>query len=205
MPSIRLETTVVTVLLLLAHGTALAQSPWSESYRSEAEGDYSAAIDALESIIDADSRHEFAILRRAWLQYLNGDFNASIRDYRLALEINQLSLEAELGVTLPLLAQRRWREAAATAQHVISIAPWNYYAHIRLMVAQEGMQRWQELARHASETAARFPSDATILVYLARAEAAQGNRTAAMQAYTKVLERIPEHEEAQAYINAEGR
>lgn len=191
--------------LLLGHGIAYAQSPWAESYRLEADGAYEAAIAALAAVIDADPSHEFAIMRRAWLEYLNGDYNAAIRDYRRARELNPESLEALLGLALPLLAQRRWREAAATAEQGLAVAPWNYYAHIRLMAAEEGLQRWQTLAEHAAAAAARFPSDATILVYLARAEAARGNVAAASRAYSQVLERFPEHEEAAAYLFRAGR
>lgn len=179
-------------------------SPWSESYRLEATGDYVAALRALEPVTAANPSHELAVLRTAWLHYLSGDYNDSIRQYRRALEINPDSLEAALGVSLPLLAQRRWREAAAAADQVLAVAPWNYYAHLRLFAAEEGLQQWQTLARHAGEVATRFPSDPTVLVYLARARAWQGNEAAARAAYAQVLERLPEHEEATAYLRDHG-
>jgi tetratricopeptide (TPR) repeat protein len=188
-------------ILLLASSFVAAQSPWSSSYRLEAEGDYRGAIEALDPVIESDENHEFAILRRGWLEYLSAEYNASIRNYRRAMQLNPDSLEAALGLTLPLLAQRRWREAAATAEQVLSVAPWNYYAQIRLMAAEEGLLRWQSLAERATEASKRFPSDATILVYLARAEAAQGSRDAAARAYRRVLERYPDHEEAQAFVS----
>ena len=187
----------------LVSGFAMAQDPWAESYRLESEGNYEAAAQALSLIVQNDSAHEFAVLRTAWLKYLDGDYNAAIRDYRLALKLNDQSFEAQLGMTLPLLAQQRWREAAATAQEVIKVAPWNYYAHIRLMVAEEGMRQWQSLARHARTVAARYPSDATILVYLARAEARQGNIDTARDIYADILERVPAHNEATGFLAAQ--
>jgi len=191
-------------LLLLASGAASGQDPWAASYQLETEGEYAAATEALAVIIEADSAHEFAILRTAWLRYLDGDYNASIRSYRRALELNPQSLEARLGLTLPLLAQQRWREASGVAQEVLALAPWNYYAHLRLMVAEEGQRQWQTLVRHARDAAARYPSDPTILVYLARAESRRGNLSAALAAYAAVLERIPAHEEATAFLAANG-
>jgi tetratricopeptide (TPR) repeat protein len=191
-------------LLLLASGAASGQDPWAASYQLEAQGEYVAAIEALAVIMEADAAHEFAVLRTAWLRYLDGDYNASIRGYRRALELNAQSLEARLGLTLPLLAQQRWREAAGVAQEVLAFAPWNYYAHLRLMVAEEGQRQWQTLARHAREAGARYPSDPTILVYLARAESRQGNLPAALAAYAAVLERVPGHEEATAFLAANG-
>ena len=170
------------------------------NYEGEAEGNFDAAIRALEPIVEANPNHEFAALRMGWLEYLRGDYNESARSYHHALDLNESSLEARLGLLLPLLAQQRWREAAAEAQRVLEIAPWNYYAHVRLMVAEEGQRQWQTLARHAREVGARYPSDATILVYLARAEARQGNLDAALAAYEQVLERFPTHEEASAFV-----
>ncbi len=193
---------VIGVVVLLASAAALAQGPWAESYRLEYQGEYSAAAGVLAPVIQADPAHEFAVLRMAWLKYLQGDYNASLKDYRRALELNEHSLDARLGQALPLLAQQRWREGARVSKEVLAVAPWNYYAHIRLMAAEEGQRQWQTLAQHAREAAARFPGDATFLVYLARAEAQRGEAGVARGAYEKVLERVPGHEEATAYLAA---
>ena len=195
---------IVATLLMLVSSVVAAQSPWSASYAREAEGDFAGAIAALEPVLIAEPEHEFALLRRGWLRYLNAEYNEAIRDYRRAQQLNPDSLEATLGLTLPLLAQRRWREAAASAEQVIAVSPWNYYAQIRLMTAEEGLQRWQSLAERAAAAAERFPSDATIQVYLARAQSALGNRAAAAQAYERVLERLPEHAEALDYLGTAG-
>ena len=185
--------------LYLLGSAAAAQDAWSESYRLEVEGDYASAIMALQPVLEAEPSHELAVLRSAWLKYLLGDYNASLRDYERALELNDQSLEARLGPTLPLLAQRRWREAAVIAREVIAIAPWNYYAHLRLLAAEEGQRQWDTLGRHASELSARYPSDANFLVYLARAQARQGDVEAAIETYGRVLELFPAHEEATAF------
>ena len=189
----------ISAALYLIAAAVVAQDSWSESYRLEAEGNYAAAIMALEPVLDAEPSHELAVLRSAWLKYLLGDYNASLRDYERAIELNDQSLEAQLGPTLPLLAQRRWREAAAVARGVLAVAPWNYYAHLRLLVAEEGQRQWETLGRHARELSARYPSDAAFLVYLARAQARQGDLEAAIETYGRVLELFPAHEEAAAF------
>lgn len=191
---------VMASLLALWSAVSLGQNAWSDSYRAESAGDYAAAIAALEPVVDANPDHEFAVLRIAWLKYLLGDYNDSLRDYEHAAELNPQSLDAQLGSALPLLAQRRWREASLVTQQVLAVAPLNYYAHLRLMVAEEGERQWETLARHARELSARYPSDASFLVYLARAEARQGNLGAALDVYRRVLERYPTHEEAAAFL-----
>ena len=177
-----------------------AVDPWAESLRLEAQADYAAAVAALAPVLKADANNEFAYLRRGWLHYLQGKQGESLRDYERALAINPDSIDARLGLTLPLLAQKRWREAASHANRVLKVAPWNYYAHLRLMVSEEGERKWQTLARHAVEVHDRYPSDATVLVYLARAKAQLKDREAARSAYRKVLQRVPGHVEAMQYL-----
>lgn len=189
----------IAVVFFLAAATAWAdESPWLKSYRLEAAGKYAeaaAALDSANSSGDAD----FALMRRGWLAYLQGRHNEAIDFYARAIKQNPKSLEARLGITLPLLAQRRWKEAALYARQVIAESSWDYTAHLRLMVAEEGLRDWKTLAEHAERVSERYPADATALVYLARAQAWMGNTKAAREDYARVLSRIPGHSEATRY------
>jgi len=178
-----------------------ATDPWIESYRLEALAQYDSAAKSLEQIIKEQPRNEFAILRRGWLGYLRGAHNEAIRDYQRALDINPLSLDARLGLMLPLIAQQRWREVAAHASQVLEVSPWNYYAHVRLMISEEGEKQWEVLARHADKVHQRYPSDVTVLVYLARANDWMKEHKKARKAYAQVLERVPGHIEATQYLS----
>lgn len=177
-------------------------SAWQESYTLEHAGKYPQAAAVLETLLRDSPNHEFAMMRRGWLNYLQGKYNDALRDYNQVLALNPRSLEARLGLTLPLLAQQRWKEAAAEARKVIAVSPWDYTAHVRLLVCEEGEKNWAELARHAAELAQRYPSDATGLVYLARAEAWLGDKAKARAAYAQVLERYPSHVEANTYLKS---
>ena len=86
------------------------------------------------------------------------------------------------------------------AQQALQTAPWNYYAHLRLMVAQEGQQQWQALLDHTTQLHQRYPSDATVLVYRARAQYWLGDKKAASDSYQQVLQRIPGHIEALQFL-----
>lgn len=174
---------------------------WAESYRLESLAQYETAAKTMNQIINNNQRNDFAISRRAWLNYLRGAHNDSIRDYQRALEINPQSLDAHLGLLLPLLAQQRWREVTSYANKVLNESPWNYYAHIRLMIAEEGEKKWDTLAKHALQVSKRYPSDATILVYLARAYAWMKKDSEARSTYKLVLERVPGHIEASQYLS----
>lgn len=195
---------LLVLSLLCASGFAQAQnggnSYWRDSYALEAAGKYAQAASALEPLMRESPSYEFALLRRAWLNYLQGRYSDALRDYNQVLLLNPNALEARLGLTLPLLAQQRWGEAANEARKVIAVNAWDYTAHLRLLICEEGDRRWDEMAQHAAALVVRYPTDATFLVYLARAEAWRGNTKAAKAAYGKVLERVPGHTEATNYL-----
>jgi len=192
--------TLLTVFTLLMSNNIFADE-WTDSYKLEAKGNFSAAAAVLKPFLTKKPINEFALLRHAWLNYSSRNYNDAIRDYQQALTLNPNSLDARLGLILPMMAQGRWREAALHATKVLDVAPWQYYAHIRLMACEEAMQQWNILENHASKVAERYPSDATIQVYLARAYISTGKTERALASYKRVKEMIPEHIEAIRFLN----
>lgn len=195
------RSTVLFVITVNLFGTKLAiadTDPWKESYRLESVFQYDAALVAISNI---SSDNELALLRRGWLNYLKGSHSKAIEFYQKAISKNENSLDARLGIILPLLAQQRWREAEQNAKKVLEAAPWNYYAHIHLLETEQALKQWAEIATHARSVSERYPSDATFLVYLARANHKLGNNGAAKEVYKKVLELVPDHFEAIQYLN----
>ncbi len=195
---------LATPLLALFCLTAQAdEGAWQKSYVLEAAGKYADAegvLNALANGPDAD----FALMRSGWLAYRDGSYNEAVTHYQRALERNPKSLEARNGITLPLLAQQRWREAAMYARQTIAESAWDYTAHVRLLVAEEGLRDWRGMAEHAKHLAERYPADATAWVYLARAQAWLGNVREAGNAYRRVLARYPGQAEAAAYLAKNG-
>lgn len=155
---------------------------------------------ALQNIVENKSKHEFAQTRYAWLSYLQKDYNTAVDHYKRAIALNPKSLDSQLGITLPLMAQGRCQEAANYAKQVLKIAPYQYFAHIRLMACEEALFQWDALFEHAQQTAQYYPADATIWIYLARAASVKGNNSSAINAYKAVLERLPGNLEAIRYL-----
>jgi tetratricopeptide (TPR) repeat protein len=193
---------VLAVLLSGASLAASANNAWEQSLQAEAKGDYVSAAALIEPLLQTGDQKEFAALRVGWLNYLQGRYDAATAAYRKALLLNPQSVDARLGLTLPLLAQAHWQEAETVLKQLLTASAWDYTAHVRLMVAEEGQQKWEVLARHASDLNRRYPSDATALVYLARAQAWLGRTEKAKNAYQQVLVRIPAHAEASYYLQA---
>lgn len=192
---------LVAVLAFSAASVVAQEAAWQSSYQLEAAGKYTEAMAAIEPVSVNGPDAELKLMRRAWLFYLPGKFDESIREYRLAIERNSRSVDARLGVILPLLAAKRWREAEQGARAVLDMAPNNYTGLVRLAVAQEGLQDWAGMAKTAATLVSGYPMDATAHVYLARANAWLGKRPEAVVAYTAVLARYPGHLEAKAYID----
>jgi len=194
---------VYSLLIVLLPSIAMADNipkQWATSYALEANGQYEQAAALMVPAMDHGSASEYALLRYGWLNYLQGNYNDAIRAYKRALERNNRSIDARLGITLPLLAQKRWREASRYLNQVLAQSPFNYTAHIRLMICEEGQRKWESLATHAKNIAAYYPTDATPLVYLARAYAWQGKRKEAGDTYARVLIRFPTHVEAMRFL-----
>lgn len=176
-------------------------SVWSRSYALEANGEYEKAAALMVPVLDRGEESEFALMRYGWLNYLQGNYNDATSAYRQALERNQRSLEARLGIALPLMAQQRWNEAGRYLKQVIAMSPYDYTAHTRFMACEEGLRQWETLEKHATDLMPYYPSDATILVYQARANAWQGKSEVARGIYNRVLTRFPAHVEALRYVN----
>lgn len=191
----------VALALAFLTTTALAadETAWQKSYRLEAAGKYADAATSLNGL-ESGPNASFAHSRRGWLAYLQGQYDEAISHYNRALDRNPRSLEARQGITLPLLAKQRWREAAVYARQIIAESAWDYMAHVRLLVAEEGQQDWRTLQEHAERLTERYPSDAMVWIYLARAHAWQRHVREAREAYGRVLDRYPGHLEATRYL-----
>ncbi len=194
-------TLMMAAMFMPAVSQAASNSAWSDSYALEANGKYEKAAALMVPLLSKGDENELALLRYGWLNYLQGNFNDAIKAYKQALERNQRSFDARLGIALPLMAQQRWNEASRYLKQVLAQSPYNYLANIRMMACEEGLRKWETLTKHSLSLSAYYPSNATILVYLARAYAWQGKAALAKSAYRKVLVRVPGHLEASRYLN----
>jgi tetratricopeptide (TPR) repeat protein len=186
--------------LLLCNAAVAQPSPWLKSYELEAAGQWSDALAAIDANEDSAGESEFKSLRRAWLFHAMGNETASAREYADVVRRYPQSMDARLGLTLPLLAARRWREAEQAARSALELAPNHYTALQRLTLAQEGQHDWAGMARTAASWAAAYPSDALPPLYMGRAQLAQGRRDFAAKAFAAVLVRNPAHAEARAFF-----
>ena len=70
---------------------------WNKSYEFESDGEYNKATNEITLLEATFQDHELEKIRKAWLLYLDGDYNKSIKYYKKAIEINTKSIESRLG------------------------------------------------------------------------------------------------------------
>lgn len=180
--------------------TPSTKSVWQNSYDLEYHKKYAEAANILKPILVKSPKDEFILNRLGWLNYLQLKYNVSEDYYHKALDVNSDSIDARLGLTLPLMAQLRWKEAAIYANQVISMSAWGYLAHIRLMACESGQSEWETLGKHAEEFIKRYPTDANGFVFLARSQAMLGKKDLAILSYKDALVRAPTNAEAIKYL-----
>ena len=189
---------IFTLLFFISFSGNASDSVWKRSHDMEAKGDYEGAALIIKPWAASDD--EYAILRYAHLKYMQGEYNESIEYYEKAIKLNPKSLSAKLGITQPQIAQGRWRQVKIYTRQVLVRSDWNYTAHQRLMMAEEGEKKWHTLGKHADEVVEIYPADTDSYVYLARARASMGNTAVAKKAYVEVIHRAPDNLEADTYI-----
>jgi len=190
---------IFAILFLLSPIGNAKDSVWKQSHQFEKDGDYEKAAEVIKPW--TASNDEYALQRYAYLKYMQGEYNESIKYYEKAIELTKKSLDAKLGITLPYMAQQRWRQVKIYTRQVLLKSDWNYTAHERLMQAEKNTKKWHTLNRHAGELTTIYPSDAATLAYYAHAKAKQGDTSVASEAYKKVLMRDPDNTEASAYLD----
>ncbi len=189
---------ILIVLFFVSFVCNADNSVWQKSHQLEAEGDYEKAAAIIKGWAVSDD--EYAVLRYAHLKYMQGEYNDSIEYYKKAIKLNPKSLSAKLGITLPQIAQGRWRQVKIYTRQVLVRSDWDYTAHLRLMMAEEAEKKWHTLGKHADGLVEIYPGDTDSYLYLARAKAWMGNTPVAKKAYVEVLHRSPDNLEAETYV-----
>ena len=195
---------LVFVLALTAFAPAIGASPevWRRSYALEARGDARGALAALETLPD-DARGTYLYaLRRAWLLYSLGRHDDAVTAYRQAETAAPEAVEPRVGELLPLLALRRWQEAAQRAQAVLHTDPGNYLATRRMALALYHLGRFDDAAHAYQQVFARYPGDLEMLTGAGWCALQRGHRDEAATAFRSVLAVSPDDASATAGLAA---
>lgn len=179
---------------------ALAGDPdvYQRSYEQEALGAYAAAVQTLSGLSSRETSSYTAELRRAWLQYLSGQYDASISAYDRATRLHPDAIEPRLGKLLPLLALRRWADAERLGREILKDDPRSYLARSRTAWATYNLGRYADAEKLYREVLADYPSDVEMRAGLGWALLSQGDKAAAAREFDAVLRVSPQHASAKS-------
>jgi tetratricopeptide (TPR) repeat protein len=106
---------------------------FNSSLKDEVNGNYTEAVNKIMKIYDKNKDNYLINLRLGWLNYLKGSFDQSKKYYRTALHLSgEKSIEAYIGITLPLAALEEWDEIRNTYSKILKLDPDYYTANLRL-------------------------------------------------------------------------
>lgn len=179
-----------------AQGDSKLSSLYRESYVLEAKGDYAGASAKVRDARQASGNSYFAVVRLAWLQYLAGDYAASASAYGEAVAIDPKAIEPKIGLTLPLLAAKRWKDLDRACRDVLIADPQNASARSRLAQALYWTSNYADSSAAYQKLTAEYPSNLDYKTGLAWALLKQGRTGDARQIFQAVLIVSPDNASA---------
>jgi tetratricopeptide (TPR) repeat protein len=189
-------TRMLALLLFLAPGVGSAANAtelFQQSFTLESAGSYAGALDRMESLQAQGEDGYLMHLRRGWLLYLNGRYADSAEAYRSAISKEALSIEARTGMTLPLMALKRWSDAEAICDQILKIAPGNYLGQSRRAWILFSAGRFSDAEKAYADVLQQYPSDNDMLAGLGWSQLRQGRKQDAGIAFEAVLHSVPGH------------
>lgn len=175
----------------LAAGETVASS-LRASLQGEERGNYQEALNAALKALRQDPTSYLGNLRAGWLFYQLRQYPESVERYRRAHELAPRSLEPRLGLMLPLMAQRQWKEVEELGLHLLRFAPRNYTLLSRLAFVYFSTGRYSEAEQYYSEALTLFPSENEMKLGLAWTYLRMGRKREATAWFEQVLQLIPE-------------
>lgn len=171
------------------------QEIFKKSYTLETNGDYSDAIAEIKAIYDEDS-YEIN-LRLGWLTYLSGNFTESLPYYRKCVQLKPLSIEARLGIVLPLSSVGNWSEVESHYRQILETDPANSLVNYRMGLLHYGREDFQNASKYFELVVNHYPFDYDGVIMLAWTNFKLGKFREAQVLFNKALLIHPDDESAQ--------
>jgi tetratricopeptide (TPR) repeat protein len=160
----------------------------NKSIALEAEGKNADALAEMEAITGTARNDYLVSLRLGWLSYLNARYDQAETWYRQALaSTNEKSIEAMLGLTLPLAAKNQWEEIEGLYRKILKLDPEHYTANLRLGQILSNRGNFSQADKFLSTALAHYPAEYEINLAAAWNDYALGKRAAAHALFERVL------------------
>ncbi|NOZ84850.1 MAG: tetratricopeptide repeat protein [Deltaproteobacteria bacterium] len=206
MNRIRSSAIVVFTCFSLFPLASLGDGGVSEHFRQsldyESSGDYSKALKEVMLVLRKSPDDYMANLRAGWLYYLLGKHTDSAIHYRRAVRMAPKAIEPLLGLSLPLVASKKWKEAEDVCKEALRLDSNNYTAKSRLAFTEFSIGKYAEAARLYKDILALYPGNLEMKLGLAWTYLRQGRSKAAKKLFKEVLRINPRNQSALSGLDA---
>ncbi len=196
--SVTLGLALLTVSMVASADPPAIGDLYRSSYELEAKGDAAGALAKMREVHSRGGSSYFLKARMAWLSYLAGRFDDAVRTYNEAITLQPAAIEPKLGLTLPLLAQGKWRDLERACREVLKLDANNMVARARLAHAQYSVGNYPDSATTYRKLVAEYPADLTFQTGLGWAMLKMGRRAEARTMFQQVLAVSPDNASAKA-------
>jgi tetratricopeptide (TPR) repeat protein len=189
------------IILLGTFSLSIISTAWSQSipkiyqqsYEEEARGNYQEAIIVLMQAGQAGDNSYLYHLRLGWLQYLASKYPDSANSYRKAVIISKDSIEAKLGLMLPLMTQGKWSDAEKVGREILSLDKLSYLANSRLAYIYYNLKQYKDAEAYYRNVLSYYPGDIEMQVGLAWSLLKQDKKESAAKVFDEILRYVPNH------------
>ena len=166
---------------------------YQQSYEEEAKGKYQEAILVLTRASQNGDNSYLYYLRLGWLQYLAGRHVDSVNSYRKAVIVSKDSIEAKLGLMLPLMAQGKWSDAEKVGKEIVSVDMFSYSVNSRLAYIYYNLKQYKEAEAYYRKVLLYYPGDIEMQAGLAWSLLKQDKKEMAGKVFDEILRYVPNH------------
>ncbi len=145
--------------------TKSANELYAESYALEAKGLFADAIKPAEIILAAGETFDIR-LRLGWLNYNALKHEKSLENYLRALELSPTSVDARLGIMLPLMALERWQDALVYGENLLADDGNNMWANRYTALVYYMLERYQDAEALYEKSLEITPDNALMMLGL---------------------------------------
>lgn len=203
--SVKFIITIASIATFLPNtGFAISYKKIKETYHKsfnyEQQKDFKDAIRAIMPVYEAYPNGYTVNLRLGWLYYLLKKYGNSEAHYKKAIKSVPSSAEAKLGLSLPYLAQKRWKEVENLMYEILKTDFYNFYGNLRLAIALRNQGKGDLAEKVSRKMLALYPANVSFLTELGLDLIAQGKNKKAYSIFADVIVLDPENQIAKYYL-----
>ncbi len=147
---------LVVVLIAMSFLYAQNENPLTRSYNYETNYQYTAALEAMHSLIKSDPNNAFYNIRLGWLSYLSADYVSAKNYYEKAYKMDK-STEALEGLNLVAYYTADWDKVIKYSDEVLKKYPYDFTALGYKAYAFFLKGDWTKAAKVYTKILTRYP------------------------------------------------